>query len=182
MARKRKCKSCEITLFPMAKKKKKTTRRKRRVGSTCGCKGLTVTQVLSGAAGGIGSLALTGIVKKLVIDKISNPNIKNIATKALPVVKVGGAIYGSKSIKSAYGKAAITGFGIVSGVETVLQIPMVKKYASLGSTGDLFDMIGSGDDVVYLPIGEGADGEQDFFTEESVVLGTEDMYSEIPTL
>lgn len=184
----RKCKSCEISLFPMAKRRKKrSTRRRRRVGSSCSCKGLTVGQVVAGAAGGIGALAVNGIAKKLLIDRISNPNMKNVAQKALPVVKTVGAIYGSKKVKGKNAKAAVTGFGIVSGVEVALQVPFVKKYASLGNAGaaDLFSMIGSAGDVVYLPIdGDGVDNNEDFFTEESVVMGggNADIYTDIATL
>jgi len=185
----RKCKSCEITLFPMAKRKKsrkKTTRRRRRVGSSCSCKGLTVWNVLSGVAGGVSSLALSGVAKKLVINRISDEKTRSIATKALPVLKTAGAIYGSKKVKGANQKAAVAGFGVVSGLEIALNIPVVKKYASIGSSSDLFDMIGGVGDVVYLPIGEdGAkDNNQDFFTEESVVLGAGEggMYTDIATL
>lgn len=140
--------------------------------------------VVYGVGGGIASLAISAVAKK-VIAKLPTGS-QGIVTKLFPAAKVGLAIYGSSSIKNSSVKTAALSFGITAGLEVAMQVPAIKKYASLAGTGDLFDMIGNTDDVVYLPIGDegGVDNNQNFFTEEAV-LGTEDiedMYSDIAVL
>ncbi len=137
--------------------------------------------VIAGVVGAVAALAVNGIATKAIAKLPAKA--QGMATKLLPVAKTGLAVYGSKSIKNKHVKNAAVGFGITSGLEVTMQIPGVGEYVKLSGTGDLFNMIGNVGETVYLPIAPNGevDSNQDFFTQEAV-LGTENLYSDIPTL